>query len=101
VEIAGKFITYKGQKVRIATVRNITRLEKMQEALQESELKFRTLFESANDAIFLMEFDRFIGCNKKAVQMFGCTTEDQIVGKTPYFFSPPKQPDGQDLKRGL
>ena len=70
----------------------------MQEALQESELKFRTLFESANDAIFLMEFDRFIGCNKKAVQMFGCTTEDQIVGKTPYFFSPPKQPDGQDSR---
>ena len=75
-----------------------TERKRAEQALLESELKFRTLFEAANDAIFLMDFDIFIGCNEKTVQMYGCTAKEQIIGKTPYFFSPPKQPDGQDSK---
>ena len=56
----------------------------------------RTLFESANDAIFLMDYDRFTDCNKKTLAMFGCTRLDQIIGFSPIDFSPAKQPDGSD-----
>jgi len=73
----------------------INAVDQAQEALRDSELKFRTLFENANDAIFLMEEDRFIDCNRKTLEMFGCTRE-QIIGQPPYKFSPAKQPDGQD-----
>ena len=65
--------------------------------LQERERRYRTLFEAANDAIFIMKNDRFVHCNTKTLEIFGCA-EDQIVGHTPYRFSPPTQPDGEDSR---
>ncbi len=53
---------------------------------------YRALFEAANDAIFIIQGDRFIQCNTKTLEVFGCT-EDQIVGEPPYRFSGPLQPD--------
>jgi PAS domain S-box-containing protein len=46
--------------------------EKMRasEELRKSELKFKSLFELANDAIFLMDSDIFIDCNNKTLEMF-------------------------------
>jgi two-component system cell cycle sensor histidine kinase/response regulator CckA len=55
------------------------------------------LFENANDAIFIMREDRFIDCNPKTLEMFGCGKE-QLVGQPPYHFSPELQPDGRNSK---
>lgn len=74
---------------------DITEQKLAETALRESESYYRTLFESASDAIFIMEHTCFIECNKQALIMFACTRE-QILGKTPGDFSPPFQPDGQD-----
>lgn len=62
--------------------------------LRESEIKYRTLFDSANDGIFLFEKHTIIDCNQKFLTMFGCSRE-QIIGQAPYRFSPPFQPDGR------
>lgn len=67
------------------------------ESLKESEGRYRTLFESANDAIFLMREDMFIECNSQTLRIFGCTREE-IIGHPPYKFSPPTQPDNRDSK---
>jgi diguanylate cyclase (GGDEF)-like protein/PAS domain S-box-containing protein len=69
--------------------------DRIREALQKSETKFRSLFENANDAIFLLKEDIFVDCNTRTLQMFHCSRE-QIVGQPPYRFSPPFQPDGRD-----
>jgi PAS domain S-box-containing protein len=66
--------------------------------LEQAEVFYRALFDNANDAIFLMDFDIFIDCNKKTLEMFGCT-RDQIIGQRPYEpFSPEHQPDGQNSR---
>ncbi len=74
-------------------VRDITDRKQSNEKLKTSELKFKSLFENANDAIFLMSGNTFIDCNTKTEEIFGCTRQ-QILNHAPSEFSPQLQPDG-------
>jgi PAS domain S-box-containing protein len=64
----------------------------------QSEKRYRILFETANDALFLLEGPRVVDCNRKALEMFGCTAEE-ILGSCPWDFSADVQHDGS-LSRG-
>jgi PAS domain S-box-containing protein len=66
--------------------------------LSGDEELYRSLFETANDAIILMDHNSFIDCNKKALEIFGCEKK-QIIGKNPLQFSPKFQPDGTLSKK--
>jgi PAS domain S-box-containing protein len=63
-------------------------------ALTASEIRYKALFEQANDAIFLLEGSNFVECNDKTLEIYGCTRED-ILFKKPIDFSPAFQPNGQ------
>ncbi len=65
-----------------------------EDRLLYSELKYRTLFEAAKDAIFLMQDGLFVDCNLQASTLLGCP-RGQILGEGPACFSPPVQPDGR------
>ncbi len=78
---------------------NMNELTKTEQKLKESEEKYRTLFEGANDAIFLMNNYKFIECNEKTLEIFGCKTEKEILELRPWDFSPPNQPDKRNSKQ--
>ncbi len=86
-----------GEVLWQGSLMDITERKEAEQSLRESEERFRVLFESANDAIFLMEENRFIDCNDKTLEMFDCTRE-QILGESPARFSPASQPDGRDSR---
>lgn len=65
-------------------------------SLQDSEKKFRTLYESTTDAVMLLDEIGFLDCNPATLKLFGCNTESEFCGKHPSEFSPQIQPNGQD-----
>ncbi|MES9935405.1 MAG: PAS domain S-box protein [Sedimenticola sp.] len=72
---------------------DITAHRRMQDLLKESEQRYRTLFDSAHDAIMVFSENLFVECNRAALDMFRCE-EGDILEKSPGQLSPEKQADG-------
>ncbi|MBP7677421.1 MAG: PAS domain S-box protein [Thermoanaerobaculia bacterium] len=74
-------------KLRILTAREIeaarSETARTQEALKESEARFRTLFESSPDGIFITDPDtlEILDCNAQACEMNGYSREE-LVGRS-------------------
>jgi PAS domain S-box-containing protein len=83
-------------KEMLFVTKDITKRKKMEERLQESEEKFRTLYESATDAIMLLDENGFFDCNAATLKIFGLPSMNRFISKHPHDLSPPKQPDGKD-----
>ncbi len=65
----------------IELVRDIGKRKRMELALQESEKRYRTLFESAGDAIFILDAEgdtpgRIVAANRAAAEMHGYTVKE-------------------------
>ncbi len=77
------------------SVMDITEQKQNQDALLESENKYKTLFENANDAIFIFKDLKIFDCNTKTLERFQYD-KHSILGKAPHIdLSPKYQPDGQ------
>jgi PAS domain S-box-containing protein len=58
--------------------------------------RFRGLFESSPDAVWIMEGHRFVECNPAAVALFGFGSQVDFLNVHPSKVSPEYQPDGED-----
>ena len=81
---------------RVWSFHDITEKNKSEEALVESEKRFRSLFETSAEGICIMS-DKFEECNEQFLTLFECTKEE-IIGHSPWEFSPEFQPDGSSSK---
>ncbi len=65
----------------IETFKNFTRQNKIEAALRESEVRYRSLFEQSGDAIFILKAEgpqtgKILSANKAACHMYGYTEEE-------------------------
>jgi len=87
-------------------MRNIELENNIEEFLENTlypinEKLYKSFFEYANDAIFIMYTDRFIDCNNKTVEMFGYKNKKEILTHKLSDFSPDFQPDGTSSNKKL
>ena len=80
----------------IAIRADITQRKVAEESLSRSEVKFRTLFNSTNDAVMLLDDKGFFDCNQATLKVMGCASREEFCSKHPADLSPPKQPCGTD-----
>ncbi len=80
----------------VATWVDLSASRKVEQALRDSELKYRTLYDSMDAAVLLMEGEVCVDCNLATAALFGLPDRASIIGKTPLAFAPEHQPDGQN-----
>ena len=55
VEVRGKILPFRGQTIRVSAVRDISRQRRQEEALKQSEERYRLLAENVDDIIFTID----------------------------------------------
>lgn len=81
-----------------ALIDTLKKLESTKEHLQISEARFRTLFNNANDAIFIQNDALIItDCNEAALKLFN-TPKENLVGKPPSIFIPDTLKNSEELR---
>lgn len=96
VEVSIASMMLNEKSALFTTWRDITERKKVEHALARSEIKFRTLFDFTSEAVMLLNETGFFDCNKAALEMFGCTTQEEVCSTHPGKLSPPYQPCGTD-----
>lgn len=83
-EIAAHLFLWEGKNVVLSVARDITLLRKNVKELENTRVKFSTLFESNMDALFIHEIEnplnpgRIIEVNEYACSLFGYTSEELL-----------------------
>ncbi|WP_293148995.1 MULTISPECIES: PAS domain S-box protein [unclassified Microcoleus] len=80
----------------LAMVADITDRKQTEMALQQSEAKFRLLYESTSLAVLMLDENGIRDVNNTTIKLLRATSKEQFFGKNPGEFSPPFQPNGRD-----
>jgi len=72
-----------GKVTRLAIIaRDITDYKRAEEALRESEVKLRSIFNSSPNAITVTDLNgTILECNQMTLEIHGCSSKDEILGK--------------------
>jgi len=94
IELVLKSLKFQGEWLALGIVSDVSKQRELEREILTLEKKFQVLFESAGDAIFLLDKDgTIIDTNFRALQLFGVSTKNQLIGKRPYDLSPEFQPN--------
>ena len=76
-------------------IQDITPYKLVEQALHESEEKYRRLFELSEDPMWLIYGDRFMMANSAAAEILGYEATDALINAHPSELSPEFQPNGK------
>ena len=82
--------TYRNRPAVIGTVHDVTKEREREQALRESEEKYRTLVETSFDGILVHQDGSIVYVNATSVKLLGARSADEIVGRTVLSFVPPE-----------
>ena len=89
VEIATRMLDWQGRRLRVTTLRDITRYKDAQAALRHSEETKSAIFSAAQDSIFLIDDAGIIlEANEAGARRFGHAV-DHILGRCIFDLMPP------------
>jgi PAS domain S-box-containing protein len=77
-EISVSTITYRGGWARLGLIRDVTERKRAEEALRESEERFRRLSEATLDGIVIHDGERILDANPQAAAMVGYELSELI-----------------------
>jgi len=93
--ISAQLIEIKGQNCLLSIIHDITdrknaeiELLKAKEKIEESESKFKNLYESLSISYLTLKDGVCIECNEATLTIYGANSKEDIIGKSPIDFSP-------------
>ena len=94
-EILVSMMKIKRRPTYIVCIRDTAERSKAEEALKDSEARYRVLVENAPEAVVVLDVEsrRFVDCNDNAADFFKMARE-QLLRIGPEQVSPPEQADG-------
>ncbi len=78
VEVSSQGATIGATRTLISVVRDITERKQAEEALRDSEARFRTLADATFEGIAITERGRVVDANEQLLQIIGCTRTELI-----------------------
>jgi PAS domain S-box-containing protein len=80
-EITGRVIQFSDEDFVLGTVRDITERKQAEEALSESEIKYRELVENSPDAITIYQDGKIVFVNKESLHLMAASSSAELIGK--------------------
>ena len=84
-----------GQNLIRASIIDNTERKRAENALRESEAKFRALFEGSSHGVVLHDENALLEVNPAAVRIMRRQRADELIGQNPRALAPPFQPNGE------
>lgn len=102
VEVSGSVTSYQSKKVVCAVARDLTKRKEAEEALKESEERFRTAFEDAPIGVALVGLDRsHLRVNHAYCKMLGYTEEELLAKPHPEIIHPDDHEESAERIQGI
>ncbi|MEW6501649.1 MAG: response regulator [Thermodesulfobacteriota bacterium] len=99
VEVHARLVRFREERLVLSMVRDISERRQGEQALRDSEEKYRLLFDKAMDAILVADPDSgvIVDCNEAAVQLTGRSREE-LIGLHQRQIHPPAEQAGEFSK---
>jgi len=81
LEVFGRQIRFQGKQAILAAAIDVTKQVETEQALRESERRYRLLVEMSPDAIFICQDDRVVFANQKAMELLGVQKAAELAGQ--------------------